>query len=307
MARRPWKVLVVADDDSVRQLRLPREVARIGIALALFVIAAISSLTTAFVVGAGADTRLQAKNELLEDELADLSHRIDTLQYSLDHLAEKDEFYRLLAGLEPVDPDVLLAGVGGPDSETAEAQPLFTADASAARRTFKTSQRVSSLIRRARLLTSSWRQAEDTLSEHRARFEATPSIVPADGYVSSAFSVSRWHPILDRPRPHAGVDIVARFGAPVVAAARGRVQAVGQQSEYGLVVDVDHGYGIVTRYAHLSRATVQVGQTVQRGERVGAVGMSGLAVGPHLHYEVLLNGEAANPRRYMRDLSVVRD
>lgn len=137
--------------------------------------------------------------------------------------------------------------------------------------------------------------------------EAMPSILPASGYVSSGFSGSRWHPILDRPRPHNGLDIVAPYGSPVVASARGRVRRAGDANEFGLMVEIDHGHGLVTRYAHLSRILVRRGQLVDRADPVGRIGRSGLAAGPHLHYEVLVNGRAANPRRYILDLNVVPD
>jgi murein DD-endopeptidase MepM/ murein hydrolase activator NlpD len=310
MARREWTVVIVSDDETaVRQLRLSREAIRICIALALFLVAGAGTLFTASMMGRGgpADSRLAIRNALLERELDELSTRVDTLQQSLDDLSRKDEYYRLLAGLEPLDGDVLLAGIGGPDADSLEANPLFRIDPQTGRRAFSTSTQLNTLIRRARVLTSSWREAEDTLSYKRARLEAMPSIYPTKGYVSSTFSPARWHPILDRPRPHTGIDIVAPRGTPVVASAHGRVSAVGHQGDYGLLVDIDHGYGIVTRYAHLSKAAVKVGQTVERGAPIGNVGQSGLAAGPHLHYEVLVNGRPANPRHYILDLNVVPD
>lgn len=311
MARREWTVVIVADDDAaVRQFRLSREAVRIAIAIALFIVAGISSAGTAFMVSTGAartDAKLAAKNQLLEQELEGLNFRLDTLQASLDGLSAKDEFYRLLAGLDPVDADVLRAGIGGPDSDSLEEHALFRVDPRTGRRAFSTSMQLSGLLRRAKVLALSWREAEDTLTEKRARLAATPTIYPTTGYVSSVFTNARWHPSLDRPRPHTGIDIVAPRGTPVVSSANGRVSLVGHQGEYGLMVEVDHGYGITTRYAHLSRASVRVGQTVGRGEQLGNVGQSGLATGPHLHYEVLVNGQPANPRRYILDGNVLPD
>jgi murein DD-endopeptidase MepM/ murein hydrolase activator NlpD len=311
MARREWTVVIVADDDAaVRQFRLPREAVRIGIAAALLLIAVLSSAGAALLGSTGTargDSRLVTKTQLLEQELVDLGSRLDTLQLSLDGLSRKDEFYRLLAGLDPVDPEVLRAGIGGPDADSLEASALFRADARTGRRAFATSTQLNSLIRRARVLAMSWREAEDTLTEKRARLAATPTIYPTNGYVSSVFTNARWHPSLDRPRPHTGIDIVAPRGTPVVASANGRISAVGHHGEYGLMIEVDHGYGITTRYAHLSRAAVRVGQTVQRGDAIGDVGQSGLATGPHLHYEVLVSGQPANPRRYILDTPVIPD
>ncbi|HEX6133243.1 MAG TPA: M23 family metallopeptidase [Longimicrobiales bacterium] len=311
MASGRWTVVIVSDDDtSVRQFQLSREAFRVLIALALFLVAGLSSLAAAFLVGAGAgraDARLLAKNQILEHQLEVMTTRLDTLESSLAHLSSKDEYYRLLAGLEPLDSDVLMAGIGGPDGVDLEETDLYQLDPGAARLTFGTAMQLNSLISRARVLAFSWREAEDTLSGKHARLGATPSIYPTNGYVSSNFSTSRWHPILDRPRPHAGIDIVANAGTPVVASANGRVASAGHRGDYGLLVEIDHGHGVRTRYAHLSRAAVKVGQIVQRGQEIGAVGSTGLSVGPHLHYEVLVNGRQTNPRRYILDMKVLPD
>lgn len=311
MARREWTLVLVSDDDAaVRQFRLSRQAARLAIAATLFVIAGLSSVATAFLVNAGAsraDERLLLRNELLVAELGHLTDQLDTLHVSLEHLSEKDEFYRLLAGLQPLDPDVRLAGIGGPDADSLGAGALYRVDPHAGRAAYSTSSQLGSLIRRARLLAASWREAEDTMTAKQARLAATPTIYPTEGYVSSQFTSSRWHPSLDRPRPHMGIDIVAPKGTPVVATGHGRVSSVGYRGEYGLLVEVDHGYGLVTRYAHLSGARVRVGETVKRGDTLGAVGQSGLATGPHLHYEVVVNGQQANPVRYILDGSVVPD
>jgi murein DD-endopeptidase MepM/ murein hydrolase activator NlpD len=289
---------------------MSREAMRILIALGLFLIAGLASLATAFLVGAGAgraDARLVEKNQVLEHELAEMTVRLDTLETSLAHLTSKDEYYRLLAGLEPLDTDVLQAGIGGPDGDSLEASDLFRVDAPTGRRAFSASMQINAMIRRASVLAFSWREAEDTLSSKHARLGATPSIYPTKGYLSSTFSTSRWHPILDRPRPHMGIDIVANIGTPVVASANGRVASAGHRGDYGLLIEIDHGHGIRTRYAHLSGTSVKVGQMVKRGQEIGAVGTTGLSVGPHLHYEVLVNGRHSNPRRYILDMNVLPD
>lgn len=311
MARRHWTLVLVADEETaVRQFRLSREMVRLAVAGVLFLFAGAGWLVASVLlsVGAGrAEERLVQRNRLLQSELSTLTLRLDTLQQSFENLSERDEFYRLLAGLEPLDADVRLAGIGGPDDGRLEAQPLFRVDPELGARTHETGGQLSELLRRARLLTASWREAEDSLTSKRARLEATPSIFPTAGYLSSPFSRSRMHPILDRPRAHQGIDIVAPMGTPVIASARGRVITASQQGEYGLLVEVDHGYGVVTRYAHLSQALVRPGQTVARGDRIGRVGQSGLAVGPHLHYEVVVNGAPANPRRFILDSNVIPD
>ena len=302
--------MIVSDDErDVRQFRLSRQLVRVILAIGLFAVAAVTSGATALLMnGTGVvDARLEARNELLEEEIASMAGRVDTLGASLAVLVQKDEYYRLLAGLEPLADEMWQVGIGGPDADSLGANPIYRVDTQTGRRAYSVSQELNSLLRRARLLSFSWREAHDSLSYKQARLSSTPSILPTTGYVSSTFTSARWHPILDKPRPHAGIDIVAPHGTPVVASARGRVSTVTTHAEYGLLIEIDHGHGVMTRYAHLGGASVAVGHNVERGQNIGAVGASGLAIGPHLHYEVLVNGQAADPRRYILDLAVIRD
>ena len=96
-----------------------------------------------------------------------------------------------------------------------------------------------------------------------------------------------------------GVDIAAEIGTPIVATADGVVTAAGWNGGYGNMVDVDHGGGIVTRYGHASAVAVTVGQQVRRGQTIAYVGSTGRSTGPHLHYEVRVNGQPVNPAGYL--------
>jgi murein DD-endopeptidase MepM/ murein hydrolase activator NlpD len=314
MARSRWTFLLIAEEDTApsRQFRLSRELVQIGIAAALLVVAGASSLGTGLLLrGASyrADARLVADNRLLRAELTDLHSSVDTLRTSLDGLYEKDQRFRLIAGLTPLDDSGLQVGMGSDTAatETAEDLPLYAVDPSAARHTFSVSSEIGALVRRAHLLSFSWREASDTLAEKQDRLAATPSITPTTGYITSGFSAARMHPLLRFARPHEGVDIVADMGTPIVAAARGRVRFAGVDNAYGRMVEIDHGYGVVTRYAHASVLLVHAGQMVERGDRIARVGQSGLAMGPHLHYEVIVNGQPTDPRRFLLDLRVVPD
>lgn len=294
--------MVTRDDKNAhRQIDMSRAVARLAFALTLLLLAGLGTAGMRFMgwAGQGArEHRMSRANSVLRGQVGTLEEQIAALRTSLSSLEEQDDYYRLLAGLEPVDADVREVGIGGP-GETVESNPLFGFDPLLAGRAHGASEEISRLMRRARLLSFSWREAHDTLGQKLSRLAATPSILPTRGYISSGFSASRYHPILSRPRPHVGLDIVAPQGTPIVAAANGRVRFVGRNGEYGLSVEVDHGWGVVTRYAHASRTMVRPGQPVERGDAIAQVGATGLAVGPHLHYEVLVNGSPVNPRRYI--------
>lgn len=303
-------MLIAEGETSTKQLRLSREMVQIGIAAVLLIVAGFSSLATGLLLSGSterADGKLIARNNLLRGELTSVTQQVDTLRTSLENLYERDEQYRLLAGLTPLDSAVLQVGVGGPGGETAEDHPLFSLEPGSARRAFSATSEIGTLLRRAKLLSFSWSEATNTLSEKHNRLESMPSITPTRGSISSGYSLSRMHPLLGYARPHEGVDIVARTGTPIVAAAKGRVRFAGRDKDFGNMVEIDHGYGLVTRYAHASALLVRNGQRVERGDTIARVGETGLATSPHLHYEVLLNGRATNPSRFLLDLSVVPD
>jgi murein DD-endopeptidase MepM/ murein hydrolase activator NlpD len=135
----------------------------------------------------------------------------------------------------------------------------------------------------------------DSLARQVDELTSIPSILPTMGSVSSPFSMHRRHPIFHVTRPHEGIDIAAPRGMPVVAPAAGVVVAVSEQAGYGLLLELDHGGGVTTRYGHLARARVRAGQAVVRGQLIANVGSSGLATGPHLHYEIRVGGAVVDP------------
>ncbi len=127
---------------------------------------------------------------------------------------------------------------------------------------------------------------------------ATPSIWPVTGWLSSSYGVRR-DPFTGSPDFHPGLDISADYGEPVRATADGVVASAGVNGNYGNLVVIEHGYGIVTRYGHLSRFAAAGGQRVRRGDIVGYVGSTGRSTSAHLHYEILLNGQLSNPLRLL--------
>lgn len=138
----------------------------------------------------------------------------------------------------------------------------------------------------------------DLLSDRQNFLAATPTLKPTHGYFSSRFGL-RIHPISGRTLLHAGIDIAAPYGTPVIATADGMVSYAGYESGYGNVVSIDHGYGVLTRYAHNSKIFVRTGQKVRRWDNIAAVGSSGHSTGPHVHYEVIVRGMPVDPINYI--------
>lgn len=130
---------------------------------------------------------------------------------------------------------------------------------------------------------------------------AVPVRKPVVGEVdmSSPFGM-RLDPFLGRPAVHTGIDLRGETGEPVHATATGRVSIAGREGGYGNMVEINHGNGLATRYGHLSEIDVDVGQTVRIGEVIGRIGSTGRSTGPHLHYETRINGEAADPQKFLR-------
>jgi len=142
------------------------------------------------------------------------------------------------------------------------------------------------------------RALKSYFEDQQALLASAPSIWPVRGWVTSDFSV-RLDPYTGERVMHEGLDIATAMGTPVRAPADGTVVFSGLEGGYGHVLVLDHGYGLKTRYGHLLRIDVKVGQKVRRSDVVAAVGNSGRSTGPHLHYEVRVNGVADNPRKFI--------
>jgi len=303
MAGDRWTFLVMrGEDDPVQQYSVSRRSLRMGAWASA--VAGFTVLCSVLVLAAGAFNSMEsrglaARNAALEEELEDFQGRIQTLEATLDQVAANDANFRNLAGLEVIDPEVLEAGVGGPGLGSPETSPLWEADSVTTKSIFATSYDLSALERRARLLSESLEEATDSVLAHRNLLEATPSILPTEGWLSSAFSKSRMHPVHNRPLPHEGVDVSAPSGTPILAAAKGRVIRSGWVVGYGLTIEIDHGYGFTTLYGHASKLIVQVGDEVTRGDVIAQVGSTGITTAPNLHYEVKVQGVPQDPSRFI--------
>jgi murein DD-endopeptidase MepM/ murein hydrolase activator NlpD len=308
MAGRRWTFMVVPEGTGAsRAIQVSQSVLRVGaVGLGLFVLLALvlGYATVSRSVDLSRAARLERENQQLAATLGQLNARISSLSDTVGVITRRDARIRLLANLEPTDPQVLQAGIGGPAPEgTAAGAPKSELNRQATEVTVD----LNALIRRANLLAFSFDEAADSLESHRDRLAALPSILPTQGWLTSAFTSMREHPVLHIARAHEGIDVVAPMGAPIEAPADGKVIQAGWETGYGYSVSIDHGYGITTRFAHASKLLVRRGDKVQRGQRIALVGNTGLATGPHLHYEVHVRGRAVNPLNYVLPAGVITD
>jgi murein DD-endopeptidase MepM/ murein hydrolase activator NlpD len=308
MAKRRWTVVFVphgSEPSKIIEVSYGLIKTAIGgVALAVAAALLVGYATMAHTADLSRTARLQDENSRLAQEIGELHGRLSTLSDTLTRISQRDARIRVLANLEPNDPQVQAAGIGGP---TLASRPGLLNAGPAVRRSEEIRVDLNALIRRANLLASSFEEAKDSLASHSQRLAATPSIMPTQGWLTSAFSSMREHPILHIARPHEGIDVTAPMGSPIEAPAAGVVTDAGWESGYGNTVTIDHGYGVTTKFAHASKLLVRTGQRVQRGQRIALVGNTGLATGPHLHYEVHVNGRPVDPLKYVLPDRVVTD
>ena len=308
MSRRRWTVVFVPHGSepsriwevSYGMLKL----AAGGVALGLAVALLVGYMTVSRTADLSRTARMSQENARLVHELNEMHGRLANLTDTIARISQRDARIRVLANLDPIDPQVLAAGIGGP---TLAPRPIMPEDGPSVRKAQEIRVDLNALIRRANLLSSSFEQAADSLASNSKRLAATPSIMPTQGWLTSAFSSMREHPILHIARPHEGIDVTAPMGSPIEAPAAGVVIDAGWETGYGNTVTIDHGYGIVTKFAHASKLLVKRGDHVSRGQRIALVGNTGLATGPHLHYEVHVNGRPVDPLRYVLPDHVVTD
>jgi murein DD-endopeptidase MepM/ murein hydrolase activator NlpD len=295
-----YSIIVVSDhSQAVRKFRLPREWLKKG-AVAGGALAVISLLTLVHyftLLGASSE------NKVLKEENAQLRSQILLVQEKVAHIsATLDRVERFDAKLRTAvtqlqDPERNLAiGPVGQDDPTTVPGPVPAAQENLA----ALPGRLRSLETEASRQEASLRELQEYFDDQKSLLASTPSIWPARGWVTSDFGL-RLDPYSADREMHGGMDIASQHGQAVVAPSDGTVVFDGTEGGYGKVLVIDHGYGVKTRYGHLSEVFVRLGGRVKRGQKVAAVGNTGRSTGPHLHYEVRVNGIAENPRKFILD------
>lgn len=244
-----------------------------------------------------ADQRQEAmrSEELVHGHLTAMAMRLGELQAQMLRLDGLGERLASVAGLKPQELPSLRSretpGRGGPESTSMPSRPLTVPEFT---------EFLEKLSRQIDERTDQLGVLEALLVQSSANRKFLPTLAPIiDGWFSSNFGY-RIDPFNGQNSFHEGIDFPAEPGTTIVAAASGKVVTAEWHPQYGKMIDIDHGNGLLSRYAHTSRMLVRVGDLVVRGQALGTVGSSGRSTGPHLHFEVRLNGVPQNPARFLQ-------
>jgi len=240
--------------------------------------------------------RLKMQTAEQRKQIDGLVAKVDQFSIKMDELRQVDKKIRIMANLVTGKDKDQLLGIGGPMSEENRLRSKMAADDKAM--IAGIGRHMDRLMDDAASREQSFANLLSYLQEKKSLIDATPSIWPVAGWVTSEFG-RRISPFSGEKEFHKGIDIATRYGKVIYAPADGIVAESVFEHDLGQMVRIDHGHGISTLYGHLSKTVVKAGATVHKGDRIGYVGNTGRSTGSHLHYAVTLNGVMVNPRKYL--------
>lgn len=240
---------------------------------------------------------LKKNNALLREKLDQYQKLYEQLDERITALSGQSHDLRLKVNLEPINQDDQTFGTGGNIFEPIKTSSPGGIDS----RLEELDSYVNKISLKVKLEKNNFEEISSTLKANEKLFDILPAIRPSEGTFGDDFGV-RFHPILKIMRMHNGIDMVTDVGTKVYAPGGGVVDFVGWRGGYGLVLEIEHGFGYRTLYSHLEEVKVKRGQHIRRGDIIALTGNSGrLSTGPHLHYEVRHDGIALDPRNFIYD------
>ena len=241
-------------------------------------------------------SQLRQQTQEQKSKIHFFASKIEDLEKQLSRLKDFDKRIRIIANLEKSQETTLFMGMGGPSPSDLREKLKAENDETGLAQQMRTD--IERLESEASSQEQSLSELEKLLQSKKEMLVHTPSIWPVHGWVTSGFGF-RTNPFTGLNQMHEGLDIANRIGTPVIAPADGIVSDTGRDSTHGNVVVISHGFGINSRFLHLSKIVVRAGQKVKRGDKIAEVGTTGISTGPHLHYEIKVNGIPVNPLRYI--------
>lgn len=261
-----------------------------------------SFIVLLIIFGSPSEKELRKENSRLQAQYNVLSRRMDEALGVLQDIQQRDDnLYRVIFMADPISSAIRQAGYGG----TNRYEQLM--DMADAKLVINTTQKMDLLSKQLYIQSKSFDDVVEMCKNHDQMLKCIPAIQPISNKdlrrTASGYG-TRIDPIYGTTKFHAGMDFSAPLGTDVYATGDGTVVKVGWETGYGNTVEIDHGFGYMTRYAHLQEFKTHVGKKVVRGEVIAGVGSTGKSTGPHLHYEVHVKGEVVNPvNYYFMDLS----
>jgi len=290
---------------SPKKFRLPKKFAKLGFIFTGVLFFAFCGASVYFVQqylqlqGNEAElSKLRKESKIRKIQVEKFSHQVKNFETEMSRLERFEKKLRVITALENSPRSVEKNwGVGGPYGLTSS-----SFNTSMGRGATSMVERLSNgldhLDKQAKIQSISFQELDNYFKNQKSLLSSTPSIWPTRGWVTSKFGF-RKSPFTGLREKHQGWDIAARSGSPVRATADGEVVVEGREYGYGNMIEINHGYGVVTRYGHNSKHLVKVGDRVKRGQVISLVGSTGRSTGPHLHYEVLLNDVPVTPKNYI--------
>jgi murein DD-endopeptidase MepM/ murein hydrolase activator NlpD len=242
--------------------------------------------------------RLRAQTKEQSQQFRYLAIKIDKFANRMEELRQLDKKIRILSADQTSRDKKMLLGIGGSDKETRVKELL---DQDQQKLITGIREGIAKLNEDAKDREKSFNELLIFLHEQKSILAATPSLWPVKGWVTSEFGV-RESPFRSGVEFHKGLDISTRFGKEVVAPADGLVIVNAYDQQEGNYIKIDHGRGLATGFAHLSRMAVKQGMRVKKGDIIGYVGDTGRSTGSHLHYSVFVNNVPVNPRKYLKNI-----
>lgn len=255
-----------------------------------------SFIVLLLIFGSPSEKDLRMENSRLQAQYHILSSRLDESLQVMKGLQQRDDnLYRVMMQADPVADALRTPSY----NKTNRYEDLM--ELPSAKLVVNTTQKMDLLERQLYIQSKSFDEVLALCKKHDEMLECIPAIQPVSNkdlkQTASGYG-TRIDPIYKTVKFHSGMDFSANVGTPVYATGNGMVRKAGWEGLYGNCIQIDHGFGYVTRYAHLSKIDVRVGQKVVRGETIGKVGTTGKSTGPHLHYEVMVKGQIVNPVNY---------
>jgi len=241
---------------------------------------------------------LRKESKIRKIQVEKFAHQVKNFETEIARLERFEKKLRVITALENSPKSIEKNwGLGGPFGLTTSS---FNTSMSrgAANMVERLSSRLDHLDQQAKIQSISFQELDNFFKHQKSLLSSTPSIWPSRGWVTSGFGF-RKSPFTGLREKHEGWDIAARAGSPIRATADGEVVVEGREYGYGNMIEINHGYGVMTRYGHNSKHLVKVGDRVKRGQVIALVGNTGRSTGPHVHYEVLLHGVPVSPKNYI--------